>query len=130
MSSMISTQEPAPASASALDRAAAKKRQAVLTLTLLRLGLGLWLVGTAFFAGHLRGALGYSDLACAVVLIVVALLTVREPRGRYLLFPLALWIGLSPFVLYGMTLVSFLNEALIAKTLFFTSVASYEMFEE
>jgi len=90
----------------------------------------VWLLGAALFGGHFKGALGYSDVLCAAVIVGLSLGTLRYPRLKYLMVPLAIWISFSSFLLEGATLVSYMNEVIIGKTLLFAAIASHEMFEE
>jgi hypothetical protein len=106
------------------------RRQAEMTMVFMRGGLGAALILTAFIAGHFPHSLGFSDIACGLVMIGIAIATSRRQKLRFGLVPLAVWVGFSPFILEGAGLVSFMSEALIGKTLLFASIASPEMFEE
>lgn len=97
----------------------------------IRVAVGLWLCISPFLLGHIKTAVGWNEVGLGVTVLVLTALISRKPWVRLLQIPVAVWLGMSPFVLDdgGELVAYFLNQLICAKLLLIGAVTTPEMFD-
>jgi hypothetical protein len=104
-------------------------REAVWTLQIFRGALGLWLLVSPLILDERFNALGVSDVVCGLTVLATVAFAFRFPRLRLVLFPLAVWLGFSPFVFEVQNEFGIYSEIVVAKVLLVSAFVSPEMFD-
>lgn len=106
-------------------------REGTWVLQGIRATVGLWLCISPFLLGHMEAAIGWNELGLGLTVLVVTALITKWPRARFFQLPIAVWLGMSPFVLDdgGELMAYFFNQLICAKLLLIGSVTTPEMFD-
>lgn len=97
----------------------------------IRAAVGFWLCISPFLLGHMETAIGWNELGIGLAVLVLTALIPVKPRARFLQIPLAIWLGMVPFVLDdgGELMSYFLNQLMCAKLLLIGAITTPDMFD-